>query len=410
MGDADLNRSRGTGGLRSGEGVLVAVDHFLPGFKAGGPIRAIAGLVAALGDEISFRVLTKDRDLGDGEAFDGVTVDRWSRVGRGEVFYASPRSLSLLGLVRILRHERARTLYLNSIFSPISARVFVLRAMRLIPNIPLIIAPRGEFSAGAIRIKPLRKRVYLFALRMLGALDKATWHASSDLEAADIAREWHRNGLQHVANVVVAPELSVSENSPDHQATARVAKSVGHARIAFISRVSRKKNLDGALRVLANVTASVTFDIFGPAHEEGYWTYCQSLIAALPPNILVRYRGSIPHDAVFGTLTQYDLFFLPTLGENFGHAIVEALAAGCPVLVSDQTPWRNLAQAKAGWDIALNAPEEFSKAIESVAAMNEMEHASVSSGAKAYAAQVTTSPEIIQANRKLFRAPTRVDD
>jgi glycosyltransferase involved in cell wall biosynthesis len=52
---------------------------------------------------------------------------------------------------------------------------------------------------------------------------------------------------------------------------------------------------------------------------------------------------------------------LPTLGENFGHAIFESLAAGRPVLISDQTPWRNLKQDFAGWDIALANGDEFKK-------------------------------------------------
>jgi glycosyltransferase involved in cell wall biosynthesis len=44
---------------------------------------------------------------------------------------------------------------------------------------------------------------------------------------------------------------------------------------------------------------------------------------------------------------------LPSRGENFGHIVPEAWAAGCPVLVSDRTPWRNLAQQGVGWDLPL---------------------------------------------------------
>jgi glycosyltransferase involved in cell wall biosynthesis len=62
-------------------------------------------------------------------------------------------------------------------------------------------------------------------------------------------------------------------------------------------------------------------------------------------------------------LQRSHIFALPTTGENFGHAIFEALAAGRPVLISDQTPWRHLRQAEAGWDIPLNASAEFRNAI-----------------------------------------------
>ncbi len=51
-------------------------------------------------------------------------------------------------------------------------------------------------------------------------------------------------------------------------------------------------------------------------------------------------------------------------GENFGHVIIEALAAGKPVLISDQTPWRGLENHKAGWDIPLNDKEKFISILE----------------------------------------------
>ena len=73
-----------------------------------------------------------------------------------------------------------------------------------------------------------------------------------------------------------------------------------------------------------------------------YWEKCQRIIDDLPENIQVKYNGTIGHEKVVREMASHDLFFLPTLGENFGHVIFEALAAGCPILISDQTPWRNL--------------------------------------------------------------------
>jgi glycosyltransferase involved in cell wall biosynthesis len=39
---------------------------------------------------------------------------------------------------------------------------------------------------------------------------------------------------------------------------------------------------------------------------------------------------------------EYDFFVLPTIGENFGYVFLEALAAGCPLITSDRTPWTTL--------------------------------------------------------------------
>ena len=55
----------------------------------------------------------------------------------------------------------------------------------------------------------------------------------------------------------------------------------------------------------------------------------------------------------------HDLLILPTQGENHGYVIQEALLSGCPVLISDRTPWRGLAALGVGADLPLEQPERF---------------------------------------------------
>src|SRR4029077_18366186 len=119
----------------------------------------------------------------------------------------------------------------------------------------------------------------------------------------------------------------------------------------FLSRITRKKNLHIALELLQQVDGSVTFDIYGPVIDPAYWRECVAVIERMPPNVAVTYRGAIAHDDVASALSGYHFFLLPTASENFGHAIVEALAAGCPLVTSDQTPWTALRQRGIGWDL-----------------------------------------------------------
>ncbi len=109
------------------------------------------------------------------------------------------------------------------------------------------------------------------------------------------------------------------------------------------------------------------FDIFGPIQEADYWQACQRIIAkGLPENVRVTYKGEIANAVVPATLAGYDLFFLPTRGENFGHAIFDALEAGVPALISDQTPFCDLERHGAGWTLPLDEPERFVAAIDAV--------------------------------------------
>ena len=121
----------------------------------------------------------------------------------------------------------------------------------------------------------------------------------------------------------------------------------------FISRISKEKNLIYALRTLCQVSTPLRFDIYGPITDQYVWEKCQQEIRRMPAHIKVSYRGALKK-SVRSTFRQYDLFFFPTVGENFGHVIAESLASGTPVLVSDKTPWSYLEAANLGWDFSLD--------------------------------------------------------
>ncbi len=70
--------------------ILVALDCYLPGVRAGGPIRSIANLVDRLGDEYGFCIVTSDRDLRDTLPYPGLRVDQWKKVGKAQVLYLQP--------------------------------------------------------------------------------------------------------------------------------------------------------------------------------------------------------------------------------------------------------------------------------------------------------------------------------
>src|SRR5690606_1255432 len=96
-------------------------------------------------------------------------------------------------------------------------------------------------------------------------------------------------------------------------------------KIAFLSRISPIKNLTYALKVLSKIKKSIQFDIYGPLEDKTYWQECQDIIENMPENIKVNYKGQLNPNMVVDTLSEYDLFFMPTQGENYGHVIAEAL-------------------------------------------------------------------------------------
>jgi glycosyltransferase involved in cell wall biosynthesis len=101
-------------------------------------------------------------------------------------------------------------------------------------------------------------------------------------------------------------------------------------------------------------------------------------------------------------LAAHDLFFLPTRGENFGHAIYEALASGIPVLISDRTPWRNLESLGVGWDLPLNAPDKFRHVIEKQSKLSADLHIKQRQIVMQYAKNVANDEKVISDNLNFF--------
>lgn len=377
--------------------ILVLADYYLPGYKAGGPIRTLVNMVDRIGDEFQFKIVTADRDFKDYAAYPGVTIDHWNRVGKADVFYMSPKRQSLKEFKKILCSTECDVVYLNSFFSPhFTIKPLLLRWLRLIPDKSLILAPRGEFSSGALALKSFKKYIYISAAKVLGLYRDVLWQASSEYEEKDICY-WFGD----CAKIVIAPNIpsSITGLTPTLSNHKKIA---GKLKIVFLSRITRKKNLCSALRMLVNLKGEVQFNIYGPLEDLNYWAECNRIINLLPNNIRVQYMGAINHDQVSTVIRKYDLFFLPTLGENFGHVILEALADGCPVLISDQTPWRDLEKEGVGWDLPLNCMERFQEVLQKCIDMNEQEYNILSKRAYKFGLKIVEDKTALDLNRKLF--------
>lgn len=377
--------------------ILVFVSHYLPGHKSGGPVRTIANMTEALGDQFEFRIITSDRDLGDETSYTGITVDHWNRVGKGWVYYASPNMHGLSLWLQLIRDSPHDVLYLNSLFSPFFTLLPLLirRWSSITSGKPIIVAPRGELSPGALQLKSHKKAAFLRLAKRFNLYSDVLWHASTVDEQALLLATFGESSRIHVARDLPAsvPPLQSFTSHQDHS---------DFLRVAFVSRISKMKNLDFALRILARSRLPIRFQIWGPVEDQAHWGDCQGLMESLPKNIQAQYCGILDHEQVNSVLSQYDLFFLPTRGENYGHVIAEALSAGTPVLISNETPWRHLDEAGVGWDLALTNESGFLNALDSSLERVKRDRLGWRRQVHDYAVKKLTDPDVLEANRQLF--------
>ena len=375
--------------------ILCFVAYYLPGYQAGGPLRTIANFVDHLGDEFDIRIVTRDRDVLDTKPYADVVIDGWNTLGKAQVFYASAKTLNLGGVASLLRHTDHDILYLNSFFAfSFTTLPLLARRLGMAPRKPCVIAPRGEFSSGAIALKAWKKRQYLSVVKSLGLYKDLHWQASSEFERQDIVREFGVNPNC----VFIAPDLPPLTPGLDQNPLTR---KPGSLRIVFLSRITPKKNLDYLLRVLGWVQVDVELAIYGTLENPNYWEQCCAAMGELPSNINARYIGAVSPVDVLPTFAAYDLFVFPTRGENYGHVVLEALMAGTPVLISDQTPWGS-SEDGAVEILPLAEQHQWAIAITRWASFDDGELYRRRQAAYLYAQNYLDSSEVIQQNRQLF--------
>ncbi len=358
---------------------MVFVDWFEPGYKAGGPIQSSRNLALAMSGEFDVRIVCSDRDLHDDKPYEGLEPFVWHRYSEHvQVYYASPGSMGMGRIRRLIREHRPACLFVNGMFSP-GYSVLPVIAGRL-EGVRTVVSPRGMLQEGSMRFKRPKKEAFLFFMRLLGVHRRTVFQATDEQERMDVMRRFPANGGVHVI-----PNLMHSGTiSPFH-----APKTPGILSLVFLSRVSRKKNLDFLLKVLSGIPADcrIHLTVAGQVEEPDYGRECETLIRALPPHIRVEIVGPVPNRELTDFYKRFHVFVLPTHGENFGHAILEAMLNSKPAILSDQTPWTGLEERKAGYAIPLDEEDAFEKAILHLAMTDQAEYNRWADGAFAFAAE-----------------------
>ena len=274
--------------------------------------------------------------------------------------------------------------------------LFIVKKLK--PKAEIILAPRGMLGEGALKIKATKKRLFISLARLFHFYKNITWHASSELEAKEIKGVFGNK----VKNIKVAIDISILPKNEKIEKE----KDAGLLKLFFLSRITDKKNLLGAIKILSSISeGNIIYDIIGPLGNENYWEECKKEIQKVPANIKINYLGSIPNFQLLEKLKTYHFFLFPTQNENYGHVIAESLAAGCPVILSDKTPWLDLDEHNAGWVIPIENYNEFKTKVLEALKMKKQEYNIMANNSIEYLNNKITNSNIIQNNRDIFLMP-----
>ncbi len=234
--------------------------------------------------------------------------------------------------------------------------------------------------------------MFLFSSKLIGLYKNIIWHATDEIEKQDIITNYGlKNKIHLISNISSKPEFYKQKEK-------KITKFI------FLSRLAKKKNLLFAIKLFQKIEikTEIIFSIFGTNEDIEYLQECRREILKIKNNITINFEGSIKHSEVNKILSEYHFYILPTLHENFGHSIFEAFSAGCPVIISDQTPWRDLENKKIGWDISLNNNQKFIDTIKYCVQMKQDEYNTWSKNAFDFAEKTTDSKELLEKYNEMF--------
>lgn len=309
--------------------VLIITPYFRPGYKAGGPIKSIDNLSTYLsGKGFIINILCLNEDI-DGDEYREITTGVATVFRKNiNVTYVKRSDVSFSLIGRVLRNTSYDYIYVNGFFDRLfSLKIQFMRYFAHRSEGKILIAPRGEFYPGALEIKKYKKRFVLFFMKKISK--GLIFHATSKAEKGYLEGHFPKREVRFAPNIQsinTKHSLQRSYNPED-------------IRFVFLSRISEKKNLMCAVKIVLNANRECSLDVFGPAEDQVYFKKCIDFVATHNNAHRISYKGEITPQDVSRTLSGYDFFILPTAGENYGHVIAEALAASVPIIVGPATPW-----------------------------------------------------------------------
>lgn len=326
--------------------VLHVSAYFAPAFRYGGPPRSILGLCQALGRaDVDVEVFTTTAN-GDepltpapaGVAFEGVRV-RYFPLVSSIGWRASGLAAAVARAARAADAIHVHGLWNMTAWAGVRAAAAA--------RIPYVISPRGMLQPEAMARRSAAKSVAYRVIERRNLERAALLHATSDAEAATLARVGPRVALIPNGVAVETPAPAAID-----AIVRRLNVPPGASVVAFIGRLHPIKRLDllaDAFTRLRHVGSDAYLAIAGP-DEGGHRRTIEPLFAAAADR--VRWLGTVTGAEKWALLHASRVLVQCSDSESFGLSVAEALSAGVPAVVTDRGAWKQLAAVGAGLVVA----------------------------------------------------------
>ena len=327
--------------------VLIYAPNYLPATRYGGPIRSSHGLahgLVQLGHKVTVVTTNVDgehtirgSDLGPSE-IDGVIVNYFPIQPPKRLY----RSREMIEFVRREIHN-FDVVYINGLFLLPGPRIAAI-ARRA--GVPYVVAPRGMLVPELVaKRSPFLKRLWIFAFERSNLRNAARVHATAKIEASDVSRM--RLGTAPIE--VIENGVSLPTKLPSEKDVEELWRAVPKGkRVAFLARLDWKKGADLAIDVLQQLEGACLY--LAGQDQIGLQKKLEQKAEKLGLGDRISFLGGLEGDRKWAFLRGADVLIVPSIHENFGITVVEALGMETPVLCSQNIGASEVVrEVNSGW-------------------------------------------------------------
>jgi glycosyltransferase involved in cell wall biosynthesis len=371
--------------------IMIFCDYYLPGFRSGGGTWTIVHLVERFSDRYDFFIVARNYDSkADTQPYTTVKTGEWNQVGPAQVFYLSDTNLTQKTFVGLIDEIKPDAFFLNSFFAIPTIKLLLARRKKLFRDVPVILAPCGEFSISSLAVRGLKKKLFLTYAKAMKLYRGVIWKATTGIEKREITTVMGED-----IEIMIASDLAPKSILPNYDPSGKPRKYKGTVSFAFVLRLVRVKNVEYFLKRLREIKEGIiSFELIGPLEDQEYWKEISRLLDEMPSNITVNVTGAVPNNEAIERVRSTHFFVSPTLSENFGYVFLEAAAAGSPLLISERTSWNDIEENNVGWTVPLAEPEKWVEKIKYCVDMEDEEYREMSRSARQYSERWLAKPEI----------------
>ena len=224
-------------------------------------------------------------------------------------------------------------------------------------NVPYIVTIHGELNEWNLQQKRLKKQIYMTAIQR-GILQKsAALHAITQAESNRIRQLEIETPVAMIPNGIHTEEF---ENLPDRsQFVSRYPELENRLIVLFLGRIQQKKGLDILAQAFGNLVRTrhdVRLVVAGP-DEDNTLTEVKTILKSHGALEKAVFPGMLTGEQKLEALSAADIFALTSYSEGFSVALLEALSAGLPLVITDECNFPEVGDSRAGFVVRPNDSE-----------------------------------------------------